>query len=138
MRFRDKIAQFMYGRNGYDAFSQFLLLAAVVLMVFTWIFSRVPALSALFQMAEWVVLIWCIWRTLSRNIYKRQQENAKYYEKRRLVSRWFRSVKDRWQQRKDYKFFRCPSCHALLRVPKGKGKLQLTCRKCGNRFERKT
>ena len=138
MRFRDKIAQFMYGRNGYDAFSQFLLLAAIVLMILTWIFSWMPPLSALFQLAEWVVLIYCIWRVMSRNIYKRQQENAKYYEKRQVAMRWLRSVKDRWQQRKDYKFFRCPSCHALLRVPKGKGKLVLTCRKCGNRFERKS
>ena len=95
-------------------------------------------LAMLFQLAEWAALIYCMWRVLSRDIYKRQKENAWYYEKQQAVFRWFRSLKDRWQQRKDYKFFRCPSCHALLRVPKGKGKLQLTCRKCGNRFERKT
>ena len=138
MNFRQRIAQFMYGRNGYDAFSQFLLFCALALIVLSWIFSWAAPLAALLQLAEWVVLIYCLFRVFSRNIYKRQQENAKYYEKRQAAGRWFRSVKDRWYQRKDYKFFRCPSCHALLRVPKGKGKLQLTCRKCGNRFERKT
>ena len=138
MNFRQKIAQFMYGRNGYDAFNQFLLIAAIALMVLGMLFSRVPMLAGLLSLLEWAVLIYCLYRTFSRDLYKRQKENAWYYEKRQAAGRWFRSLKDRWQQRKDYKFFRCPSCHALLRVPKGKGKLLLTCRKCGNRFERKT
>lgn len=138
MNFRQRIAQFMYGRNGIDAFGQFLLFAAIGLMILVWVFSWASALAAVFQVGEWAALIYCIWRVLSRNIYKRQQENAKYMQKRQEASRWFRGLKDRWQQRKDYKFFRCPSCHALLRVPRGKGKLLLTCRKCGNRFERKT
>ena len=121
--------QFMYGRNGYDAFNQFLLIAAIACIVLGMLFARVPVLAMLFNLAEWAALIYCLFRTFSRDLYKRQKENA---------GRWFRSLKDRWQQRKDYKFFRCPSCHALLRVPRGKGKLVLTCRKCGNRFERKT
>lgn len=128
----------MYGRNGYDSFNQFLLIAALVLMVLGMFFSRVPVLQFLLSTAEWAALIYCLFRTFSRNLYRRQQENAWYYEKRQAVRQWFQSLKDRWQQRKDYKFFRCPSCHALLRVPKGKGKILLTCRKCGNRFERKT
>ncbi len=138
MSFRDKIARFMYGRNGMDAFCRFLLYFAVGMLVLSTLFSRVPFLSALFLTLEWAALIFCIFRTLSRNTVKRQQENAKYYQFQQKFLLWCRSVKDRWQQRKDYKFFRCPSCHALLRVPKGKGKLVLTCRKCGNRFERRS
>ena len=138
MRFRDKIAQFMYGRNGYDAFSMFLLVAALVLLLLARIFARAPFLAVLFQMGSWAALFYCMWRVLSKNLYKRQRENAKYYGIQQTVFRWFRSLKDRWQQRKEYKFFRCPSCHALLRVPRGKGKLLLTCRKCGNRFERRS
>ncbi len=138
MNFRQKIAQFMYGRNGYDAFNQFLLIAAIVLMALGMLLSRVPVLGLVLSILEWTLLIYCLFRTFSKDIYKRQQENVWYYTKRQAFGRWFRSLKDRWQQRKDYKFFRCPSCHALLRVPKGKGKLLLTCRKCGNRFERKT
>ena len=138
MNFRQKIAQFMYGRNGYDAFNQFLLIAAIVMMALGMLLSRVPVVAMVLSILEWTTLIYCLFRTFSKDIYKRQQENAWYYTKRQAFGRWFRSLKDRWQQRKDYKFFRCPSCHALLRVPKGKGKLLLTCRKCGNRFERKT
>lgn len=138
MNFRQRIAQFMYGRNGYDAYSQFLLIAAIGMVVLSWLFSWLPPVAVLLQLGEYVVLIYCLWRVFSKNVYKRQQENARYYEKRRAFMRWGQSLKDRWKQRKEYKFFRCPSCHALLRVPRGKGKLQLTCRKCGNRFERKT
>lgn len=138
MHLRDRIARFMYGRNGYDSFNQFLLFAAIVLMVLQMIFSRAGILPFLFSVAEWAALIYCLIRTFSKDLYKRQQENAWYLEKRQAVVQWFHSLKDRWQQRKDYKFFRCPSCHTLLRVPRGKGKLLLTCRKCGNRFERKT
>jgi DNA-directed RNA polymerase subunit M/transcription elongation factor TFIIS len=85
-----------------------------------------------------VVLIICYFRILSRNVYKRRSENEWYLRRKNAVSRWFRSLKDRWNQRKEYRFFRCPSCHTLLRVPKRKGKILLTCRKCGRRFERKT
>ncbi len=138
MRFRDRIAQFMYRRNGYDAYSLFLLGVSVVLMLLTRLLIWVPVLPAVLQVGSWAALIYCIWRILSKNTYKRQQENARYYELQQAFFRWFRTLKERWQQRKEYKFFRCPSCHVLLRVPRGKGKLQLTCRKCGNRFERRS
>ena len=126
MNFRQRIAQFMAGRNGYDAFSMFLLLAALVSMVLSRLLARVPIVGAVVELLYWASLICCLFRVFSRNIYKRQQENAWYLKKRQAAMAWFQTGKDRWQQRKDYKFFRCPSCHALLRVPKGKGKLLLT------------
>ena len=138
MNFRQRIAQFMAGRNGYDAFSMFLLAAALICMILTRVFVRVPVVGLVLELLYWAVLGYCLFRAFSRDIYKRQRENAWYMKKRQSVELWFQSLKDRWQQRKDFKFFRCPSCHALLRVPRRKGKLLLTCRKCGNRFERKT
>ena len=136
MNFRQKLQQFMYGRYGYDQLGQALIVAALVCMVLGLLLPR--AVYPLFLTLQYAALIWCLYRVLSRNTTKRYGENAWYLTKRRAVMSWFRSIKDRWQQRKEYKFFRCPSCHALLRVPRGKGRLQLTCRKCGNRFERKT
>ena len=136
MKLREKMAQFMYGRRGMDDFSRFLLIAVLVLIVLSWI-TPGAGRSVLYFLGL-AGLVYCYYRTLSRNIYKRQQENEWYLKKRRAVAGWFRSLKERWQQRKDYRFFRCPSCRSLLRVPKNKGRLLLTCRKCGNRFERKT
>ncbi len=138
MKFKQKLAQFMYGRRGTDDFSRFLVIAALVLIILSWIFSKVGVVKSLFYLLGLAALVYSCFRIMSRNIYKRQQENSWYLKKRAAVKRWFRSLRDRWQQRKDYRFFRCPSCHTLLRVPKNKGKLLLTCRKCGNRFERKT
>ncbi len=138
MNFRQKLSQFMYGRNGIDVLGVFLLVVSVVLMTLSTLFSRISVLSELFLALEWMVLLLCVFRIFSRNTVKRQQENAKYYQHHRKFLLWCRSVRDRWTQRKDYKFFRCPSCHALLRVPRGKGVLELTCRKCGNRFKRRT
>ena len=136
MRFREKIAQFMYGRRGTDEFSRFLLIVTLIFIVLSWCFQG--AIQSLFSLLTIASLVYCYYRILSKDIYKRQKENAWYLRKKSAVLKWFRSVKDRWTQRKDYKFFRCPSCHSLLRVPKGKGKILLTCRKCGNRFERKS
>ena len=136
MRFREKLARFMYGRRGMDDFSRFLLIAVLVLIVLSWVTTGF--LRSLLGALELAGLVFCYVRVFSRDVYKRQRENAWYLKQRTAVLNWFRSLKDRWQQRKEYRFFRCPSCHALLRVPKNKGKLLLTCRKCGNRFERKT
>lgn len=126
----------MYGRRGTDEFSRFLLIVTLVFIVLSWLFQGV--IQSLFSLLTIVSLVYCYYRILSKDIYKRQKENAWYLQKKFAAEKWFRSVKDRWAQRKDYKFFRCPSCHSLLRVPRGKGKILLTCRKCGNRFERKS
>lgn len=136
MNFRNRIARFMQGRYGTDQFSRFLLVVTLVFIVLSWIFNGV--VQSLFWAAGLASLIYCYVRILSRNHYKRQQENAWYLRKESAVRRWFRSVKERWELRKDYRFFRCPKCHTLLRVPKGKGKIMLTCRQCNHRFERKS
>lgn len=136
MKFKQKLAQFMYGRRGMDEFSRFLLIAVIVLIVLSSL--TLGFLRSIIGLLEMAGLVYCCVRVLSRDIYRRQKENAWYLQKKAAVQRWFASLKDRWQQRREYRFFRCPSCHALLRVPRNKGKLLLTCRKCGNRFERKT
>ncbi len=136
MKFRDRIARFMYGRYGMDPLGRFLLIAALVLLVISMFLGSVANL--IFWVLGLAALVWCYARALSRKFDKRRAENNKYLRAKAAVMQWFSSVKTRWTQRKEYRFFRCPSCHALLRVPKGKGRIQLTCRKCGNRFERKS
>ena len=135
-KFRMWLQRFMAGRRGPDEFSRFLLIVTICFMIASWFFRG--AVNAILYGLGWAAMVYCLFRTLSRSQYKRHQENIWYLKQKGAVVRWFRSLKDRWQQRKEYRFFYCPSCHALLRVPKKKGKLLLTCRKCGNRFERKT
>ena len=130
------IQRFMAGRRGPDEFSRFLLVAALILILISSFMHGI--VNGILYFLGFALVVFCLFRILSRNQYKRYQENIWYLKQRGAVIRWLRSLKDRWQQRKEYRFFRCPSCHSLLRVPKKKGRLQLTCRKCGNRFERKT
>ena len=137
MKFREKLNQFMMGRYGQDALSKFSLIVFVVLALVGLLVRDGIGRSVLNFLMLAVLVLWYL-RVFSRNFEKRRRENAVYLKYRNAVVRWFKSLKDRWTQRKDYRFFRCPSCHTLLRVPKGKGRVRLTCRKCGTSFERKT
>ena len=131
----------MAGRNGMDAFNRFLSIVTLVLIVLElilgWAVSNVRLISLL-NFLVLALLAYMYFRMFSRNIYRRQQENGAYLRRRYAVTSWWSGIRDRWNQRKDYKFFKCPSCRTRLRVPRGKGKLNIVCRKCGTSFQRRT
>ena len=130
---REKFYRFMVGRYGMDQLSRFLSYAALVLIVINFfVKTKVLWLLAL------VLLVFLYYRTFSKKIEQRRRENAWYLRKTYKITNGFRNWRDRQKQRKDYVFFRCPSCKAMLRVPRGKGKIRVTCRKCGAAFEKKT
>lgn len=129
---RERLTRFMAGRNGNDQLNVFLLIIDVVLLVLAGIISRGRG-TILYPMAI-VLLLYIYFRMFSRNLYKRREENGKFLRLKYSVESYFRVRKEQWRQRKDYKFFTCPSCHAALRVPKGRGKLKIVCRKCGTSF----
>ena len=133
---RQKLMQFMYGRNGVDLFSRFLMYFALALLVLRLII-RGAAGNVIWYLAI-AVLIYAYFRIFSRNLSKRRAENAKYYQLRTKAVNGVRDWTDRRRQSRDFRFFRCPSCRAMLRVPRGKGRIRVTCRKCGTAFERKT
>ncbi len=133
---REKLLRFMQGRNGNDAFNRFLLGLELVLLLISFLLRGFAA--RLFNALFLLLLVYIYYRMFSRDLYKRSAENAWYWEKRnRFVAR-FRLLKERWLQRKDFRFFSCPSCHTTLRVPKGRGKIKIVCRKCGTSFVRKS
>ena len=126
----------MAGRNGNDAFNRFLIAVDLVLMLAS--FFLPDTLRRITYPLFLLLLIFSYYRMFSRNIYKRQAENAWYWKKRCAFLGWFRLLKERWVQRKDFCFFSCPSCRTTLRVPKGRGKIKIVCRKCGTSFVRKS
>ena len=132
---RERIARFMYGRYGQDQLNIFLLIAAVVLMVLGAFTGKVGSFLNALSLAL-LVLTWI--RMLSKNLPRRRAENARFLDLRYRVTGWFRRLKTRWDQRRDYRFFSCPACHTTLRVPKGRGKIRIVCRKCGTSFTRKS
>lgn len=130
---RERFARFMAGRNGNDQLNLFLLGIAVVLAVIS-AFFRSGGFGSFLSVAVLALLAYVYFRMLSRNVYKRREENGKFMRFRYDMEGRLRAAKERWVQRKDYKFFSCPSCHTNLRVPRGKGRIKIVCRKCGTSF----
>ena len=133
---KEKFARFMVGRNGNDQLNLFLLGADLVLLIIASIFGR--SFGRYLYILVFAVLAYAYFRMLSRNTYKRREENGKYIQARYKLSAAVKVRRERWIQRKDYKFFTCPSCKTTLRVPRGHGKIKIVCRKCGNSFTGKS
>ena len=138
---REKIARLMVGRYGADALGRFLSIAGCVVIALSLLLrmiGRGTGLAALLGMVALALIIWCYFRILSRNYDRRAAENQRYLQLRDGVAGWFRLQRDCFSQRRDYAFYRCPSCRQMVRVPKKKGRIRITCRRCGYAFERKT
>lgn len=133
---REKFARFMSGRNGNDQLNLFILIADIILLLLAGIFA--DSLGKVLYPLVILLLGYAYFRMLSRNLYKRSEENGKYLRLRYKLMAELRVHRERWVQRKDYKFFTCPSCKTTLRVPRGHGKIKIVCRKCGNSFTGKS
>ncbi len=133
---RDMISQFFIGRNGFDALNKLLLGLAVVL----WIGSRFTS-GGLYTLLFYGFLAaagFCIFRCLSRNIMRRQEENRRFTGMADRFRGSSETFSNRREQYMEYKVFKCPSCGMKMRVPRGEGKIRVTCRQCGAVFEKKT
>ena len=130
---REKLRQFMIGRYGTDGLNQFLSIASLVLLLIA-IISRVN----LFTYLGAALLIFCYYRTVSRNISKRTEENYKFYTLKDRVDNKFKGWKEQWANRKVYHYYRCPQCRQKLRVPRGRGRIQISCPRCGAQFIKKS
>lgn len=129
---REKIQRFMMGRYGNDRFNQFLMIAAVVCLVLS-----LFGLNILY-FAAFAIMIYAYFRMFSRQTARRYAENQWYLKKEWKVRSFFTGKKKEWAQRKEYRIFKCPECKQKLRVPRGKGKIAIRCRKCGHEFIRKS
>ena len=129
---RQRTARFMAGRNGNDALNRFLLVCDLILLLLS------SLLRGPFFLLALALLGYIYFRMLSRSVYKRQDENGRYLRAKYKLQSRLRLVGERWKQRRDYKFFVCPSCRATLRVPRGHGKIKIVCRKCGTSFTGKS
>jgi len=132
-RFREKLMRFMQGRNGFDQFSQFLNMVVLVIFVLSLFIKWAP----LYYIGI-ALLVYMYFRVFSRNIPKRYAENQKFCNMRYDFSIKKNKMKKEWEQRKIYRFYRCPMCKQKVRVPKGRGKICITCPKCREEFVRRS
>ena len=128
----DFLRRLMYGRYGNDTLNQFLMVTAGILFI-PWIFTR------------WVLISWLIlalllvmyFRMFSRNSYKRACENQRFLAwllpfQRKMAGRKMQ------MQDKEHRYFKCPTCSKTLRVPRGRGRIEITCPQCKRKFVKKT
>lgn len=126
---REKFQRFMSGRYGVDEFSRFLLYVLLALCLLS-LFAR----SAAFNFLITIGLFWIYFRVFSRNHQKRYLENQWYLTRREKILRFFRREKNLAAQRKFFRIYTCPTCKQKIRIPKGHGKIQVTCPKCRTEF----
>lgn len=130
-KLRARLAGFMQGRYGADQLNLALVIAALAASLIGSLFG----LRLIVILAD-VLLIAALYRMLSRDLGKRAAENTKYLEKTAGVRKSTREFVNRFKNRKQFHYYTCPKCHARLRVPRGVGKITITCRNCGEKFEK--
>ena len=119
------LRNFMAGRYGTDRLNMAILSVGLVASLLSVLIKFAPVNLVLFVLS-YGMMFWAIFRTLSRNTYKRYQENRKFLQ---LTGR----MKDR-----EHRYFDCPKCRQMVRVPRGKGKISITCPRCREKFVKKT
>ena len=124
-RLSASVQRFMVGRYGTDRLNMTILGAGLAACLISPFFKNV-GINLLLTALSYGLMIWAICRSLSRNTYKRYEENRKLLQ-------FFDRVKDR-----DHRYYDCPKCRQVVRVPRGKGKIAITCPKCREKFIKKT
>lgn len=124
-RLRMKLSQFMIGRYGSDELNFFLIILSFIFTILARVF-----LNPFVSIVSWILLFWCIFRMFSRNIAKRYNEKMKFLAAKRKFTSWLSIKRDAWKNRKTHKYFRCKNCKASIRVPRGVGKIRVSCPKC--------
>ena len=129
----ERMQRFMAGRYGNDQLNQFIFIVAIISMVLE-IITR----QSLFYTLTLVLLILAYVRVFSRNINKRYEENMKFLQKKDAILNKFRKQKYYAAQRRNFHIYTCPQCKQKIRIPKGKGKISITCPKCRTSFIKKS
>ena len=136
---RNALIRFMYGRNGMDHLNQALIRFYLLLWLLSMLLSalKLEKVSAVLNVLMSVLMLYIFFRMLSKNLYKRRDENQRWIS-------WWWGVKNRASAAKtrhadkDHKYFSCKNCQTICRVPAGKGKIVITCPKCGAQIHAKT
>ena len=130
---RDKIYRFMQGRYGTDDFYKFLFWVALIGIVINWFFK-----SQLLSFAVTLILVYAMYRVLSKNHSARYAENQRYLQATAKIRYWFDQQKKLMEERNYPHIYTCPKCRQKIRIPKGKGKIMIRCPKCHHEFQKRS
>ena len=137
-RLRNGLSRFMYGRNGADQLGLCIIWTAIVLDLISMLVKKSGIISSIIGLVTTVMVLWALFRVFSRNLEKRRAENAAFLQKIWWpIKRKFNSGKQQ-RMNKEHKYFTCPNCKTVCRVPAGKGKIVITCPKCRHEIRGKS
>lgn len=128
----------MQGRYGLDRLSQVMMIVGLVVVIISAFVRRPVIVSNLIYLVGIVIVILGYIRVFSKNYQKRYNENQKFMQLTGGIWRLFGKEKYMMEQRRDYRIFTCPGCKQKIRIPKGKGKIEISCPKCHTKFIKKT
>lgn len=154
-KLREWILNFMKGRYGTDSLSMFLLIFGIIIYV---IAPFIPVVGSFLFLISLASVIYSLFRVLSKDTAKRQNELRKYQtllskfksnstsspsssntDERKAAREREKEKKRKIKEKlKTHDMFYCPECKTSCYVPKGRGKVRITCPKCGNKFLGKT
>lgn len=134
---KEKLIRFMQGRYGVDSFSKFLLAAALFVVLISSFFGQKQVGTVLYTLGV-AAFVYSYFRIFSRNISKRYAENQQFLMKTAKVRSFFAQQKSLMQQRRTHHIYSCPGCKQKIRIPRGKGKIEIRCPKCGTTFVKKS
>lgn len=127
MKLKERFARFMMGRYGIDDLGKFLMGLYFVLLL-------VGLFVPYFYYLALALVIYAFWRSFSKKIYKRQQENARYLRLKKRFLGSFSLQQRKWKERKTHRYRKCPHCKATVRLPYKKGNHVVCCPKCRRDF----
>ena len=130
-----RFGSFLNEIYGFDGLSCGLLLLSIMINLITGLWPSESVHH--FNLISYVPLLYCIFRVFSHNYEKRERENEKFLALIQPLCEKLLQRKEEKEEAKLFRFFKCPVCKQKLRVPKGKGKVEITCPKCGNKFIKK-
>ena len=136
---RDKFNKFMQGRYGVDELSRFTMgvaLALIILTMFVNIVNR--SVGSVFDFLGIAAIVYAYFRIFSRNIQQRYAENQKYLQMTSKLRLRFNKEKNLMKQRKTHHIYACPGCGQKIRIPRGKGKIEIECPKCHTKFVKRS
>ena len=134
MRFRERIAAFMYGRYGVDPLSRFMLIVYLVIAVLM-LFVKSTILYFILQGISLALCFGIFFRMFSRNISVRSAENAKYLKIRKGIKEKIFLQRNKWKYRKTHVYRKCPHCGVQIKLRRIKGDHRCACPKCGEGFD---
>ncbi|GFI62264.1 hypothetical protein IMSAG049_01440 [Clostridiales bacterium] len=136
---KEKFARFMAQRYGSDELNRAISIGSLAMLLISFVIPRkVPMVRMAFWIIALLLIVICYFRMFSKDISARSAENQKFMTFRYSFAVKKQRIAERSAQSKDFKFFKCPKCGVLNRIPKGKGKIEITCPICGEKFIRKS